>query len=242
MLNCFWKEGIYVYYRLTHSYNCQWPCLQFFTGKCSWGCFKNLQVLGISEHAEMMPGAPHDFYFQNMRVIPETISGVSILKGIEANIFNYKGEIDVDEALCKLDYVIASLHPPVIAPGTLEENTQALLKAMENPYVAIIGHPDDARYPMDYEALIKIKSNKTLMEINNSSLNPQSSRVGARANVETILRLAMAYDTPIIFGSDAHISYDIGNFKACIEIAQALNFPDHLIANTSLDQLAKVSK
>jgi putative hydrolase len=205
---------------------------------------KNLQVLGMSEHAKMMPGAPHDFYFQNMRVVPETISGVRILKGIEANIFNYKGGIDVDETLCnKLDYVIASLHPPVIQPGTLEENTQAILRAMDNPYVAIIGHPDDARYPMDYEALIKkSKETRTLIEINNSSLHPKSSRVGARANVESILKLAMAYETPIILGSDAHISFDIGNFDACIEMIEALDFPDHLIVNTSLDLLYGHSK
>lgn len=205
---------------------------------------KNLQVLGMSEHAKMMPGAPHDFYFSNMRVIPETISGVRILKGIEANIINYEGDIDVPIDLCKkLDYVIASFHPPVIQPGSLEENTRAILKAMDNPYISIIGHPDDARYPLDYEALIKkSKASKTLLEINNSSLSPNSSRVGAMESVTTILKLAKASQTPIILGSDAHISFDIGNFDACIEMIEGLDFPDHLIVNTSLEKLCHMSK
>ena len=31
-------------------------------------------------------------------------------------------------------------------------NTRAAIKAMENPYVNILGHPDDSRFPLDYEA------------------------------------------------------------------------------------------
>ena len=53
------------------------------------------------------------------------------------------------------DVVIASLHIPCIKPGSIEQNTNALIKAMDNPYVNIIGHPDDSRYPVDYEKLVK---------------------------------------------------------------------------------------
>ena len=46
---------------------------------------------------------------------------------------------------------------------------------MKKPYVKIIGHPDDSRFPTDYERLVKMaKETGTLLELNNSSLRPAS--------------------------------------------------------------------
>lgn len=64
---------------------------------------------------------------------------------------DYNGNLDMEERLMKrMDVVIASMHIPTIKPGTREENTQAYLGAMKNPYVDIIGHPDDGRYPRGF--------------------------------------------------------------------------------------------
>lgn len=202
---------------------------------------KGLKIMGMSDHATSLPGAPHIFHFFNMKVIPKVIEDVRILKGIEANIIDFSGKIDVDEDISKhLDYVIASLHPPVIKPGKKEENTQALLKAMENPLVNIIGHPDDGRYPIDYEAVVlKAKATHTLLEINNASLNPEGSRVDTLKHSETILKLCMIHNVPVIFGSDAHISFDVGNFELCTALAEKLHFPQSLIVNQDIKTLSK---
>ena len=41
---------------------------------------------------------------------------------------------------------------------------------MENHYVNIIGLPDDSRYPVDYEKLVKAAKEKhVLLELNNTS-------------------------------------------------------------------------
>ena len=45
--------------------------------------------------ASNMPGGPHPFYFYNLYCIPREIDGVKILRGIEANIIDYDGNIDV---------------------------------------------------------------------------------------------------------------------------------------------------
>lgn len=61
---------------------------------------------------------------------------------------DFDGNIDVSEpVLSKVDYIIASLHSPCIKPGNVAQNTSALIGAMRNPFVKIIGHPDDDRYP-----------------------------------------------------------------------------------------------
>lgn len=47
---------------------------------------------------------------------------------------DYSGRLDMEEKLLQeMDYVIASLHSACIRPGTQEENTDALIGAMDNP-------------------------------------------------------------------------------------------------------------
>ena len=111
------------------------------------------------------------FILLNFKAIKEKILGVRIFTGMEANIIDLEGKLDAEEAvLKKMDYVIASLHVPCVKAGTREENTNALIGAMKNPYVKIIGHPDDDRFPLDYEKLVKAAAKeKVALEVNNSS-------------------------------------------------------------------------
>ncbi len=200
---------------------------------------KGLKILGISDHAPSMPGASHLFHFQNMKVIKDNIDGVRVLKGIEANIIDYHGRLDVDEKLLSsLDYAIASLHPPCIKSGTIEENTDAVIGAMKNPYVKIIGHPDDSRIPIDYEKLVlAAKKTGTLLEINNSSLKPNAFREGARENVFKMLSLCKKHNVMVVMGSDSHIYYEVGGFENCINVLKEANFPDDLVLNYREDAL-----
>lgn len=52
---------------------------------------RGLKVLAITDHGPLMPGAPHPYYFGNLKVIPEYLYGVRILRGIEANVTDRKG-------------------------------------------------------------------------------------------------------------------------------------------------------
>lgn len=194
---------------------------------------KGLKYVGVSDHAPNMPGSTHPFYFGNLGVIKEEINGVKVLKGIEANIMDFDGNIDIpSDVVGKLDYVIASFHPPCINPGNIHENTKAILNVMENKEVKIIGHLDDSRYPVDYEkVVIKAKETSTLLEINNSSLRTNSFRVGAIENAKVLLNLCKKHDVKVILGSDAHIYYQVGNFENCTKILEEVNFPGNLVVN-----------
>lgn len=198
---------------------------------------KGLQLLGITEHAPMMPGSCKRIYFQNLRVIPREQFGVRLLFGVELNIMDYRGTVDLeDEVLKKTDIRIASLHGPCIKPGTIEENTCAIIGAMKNKYVDIIGHPDDSVYPLDYELIVKAARRYcTILEVNNSSLHPKSSRQNARENLICMLRLCEEYRVPIIMDSDSHIDADVGNHKFSEPLLQELSFPEELILNRSSD-------
>lgn len=200
---------------------------------------KGMTHLGITEHAPKMPGTCQDFYFHNLKTVPRKRKNLELLLGCEANIINYEGKVDLDDWVLKqMDVVIASMHLPCVKSGSVEENTSAYVKAMQNPYINIIGHPDDGRYPVDYEAIVKsAKETHTLLEINNNSLRPSGPRKDTRTNDMAMLKLCMEYGVMVIFGSDAHIKEDIGNFDMIEKVIEEVEFPEKLIANSSIEKL-----
>jgi putative hydrolase len=159
--------------------------------------------------------------------------------GAELNILDYTGRIDLRESLLEnLDYAIASLHEPCYKNGTTAQNTSALVGAIENPYVKIIGHPDDSRFPVDYDTIVSAAAeNHTLLEVNSSSLHPLSARKNARENYGVMLDLCRHYGASIIIDSDAHIEADVGNHARALELLDELSFPEELVVNGSIDRL-----
>lgn len=199
-------------------------------------------VMGISDHAFTMPGSPHEFYFHNFKVINKEIMGVRVLRGIEANILDDQGTIDVKpDLLAKLDYVIASLHPPCIKPGDQEYNTRCILNAMNNPKINIIGHPDDSRYPLDYDAVAahSVKTN-TALEVNNSSLSPLSTRENGEKNVVELLAACKKHGVKVIMGSDSHICCDVGVFNRAQKALALVEYPQELIINYEIKLLEEL--
>jgi DNA polymerase (family 10) len=94
-----------------------------------------------------------------------------IFKSIECDILN-DGNMDyTDEILASFDLVIASVHSNL--KMTREKAMTRLLKAIANPYVAILGHMTGRLllsrkgYPVDHEAIIDAcAANKVVIELN----------------------------------------------------------------------------
>lgn len=194
---------------------------------------KGIKILGTSEHAPSMPGAPHYWYFGNMKVVPRVINGVTILRGCEANILDIDGSLDMtDESSRNLDYMIASFHEPVFKPKSKEENTEAILNVMDKyDKVEILGHLGNPNYELDYEAIVKKAKEKNIMiEINNSSLLG-SSRVGSDVNCKKVALLCREIGTKVILTSDSHINTCIGVFNKGIELLEEIQMPKELVMN-----------
>lgn len=201
-----------------------------------------LKVLGLSEHGPAMPGGPHPFFFTNYKCIPREHGELRLFCGVEANVLDYEGHLDLEEGILKrMDYVIASLHPVCMTPGSIAENTKASIRAMENPYVKILGHPDDSRIPVDYEELVRAaKATDVALEVNNSSLHPKSARKGGRENIITLLNTCMKYQVPVLLGTDSHICYTVGRFEEALAVIGEVGFPKELILNTKMENLNKI--
>jgi putative hydrolase len=85
--------------------------------------------------------APKSSYFGNLNDLPDIIEGVRVLKGVEANIMDFDGHLDMnDDILGRLELVVASMHGGIMPTGTVDECTAAWLAVAENPNVDIPDH------------------------------------------------------------------------------------------------------
>ncbi|MEE1318333.1 MAG: PHP domain-containing protein, partial [Ruminococcus sp.] len=161
-----------------------------------------LFALAITDHARKMPGAPGPFYFESLCILPQYLKGVRLLRGIEANICDYEGNIDVEESLQNsLDWIVASLHTITIeGEATVEKCTNAYLKLAENPNVNVIGHSGSEYFKYDYETVIpKFAKEGKLIEINDSAFRNKKSCI---ENCVTIAKLCKKYKARICVDTD----------------------------------------
>lgn len=178
---------------------------------------KGLSFLGITEHAPNIIGGATLWFFQNLRILPRFLSGVMLLKGVELNIMDKEGVVDLPaETLQKLDWVIASMHTPCFTPAGVSEHTSAWMAVAENPNIDVIGHSGDERYSFDYESVIPIfgKYNK-IVEINSHSFQV---RPNSHVNCARIARLCAKHGVRVVVNSDAHFHTYIGQFDAALQM------------------------
>ena len=94
-----------------------------------------------------------------------------IFKGIECDILS-DGRLDYDaDILSGFECVIASIHS--VLKMDIQKATDRLIKAIENPYTKILGHPTGrlllsrAGYPIDHQKVIDAAAaNRVVIEIN----------------------------------------------------------------------------
>lgn len=98
-------------------------------------------------------------------------SNFKILKGIESDILN-DGSLDYDdEILRSFDFIVASVHSNL--KMNEEKATARLIKAIENPFTSILGHPTGrlllarSGYPLNHKKVIDAcAANKVSIELN----------------------------------------------------------------------------
>lgn len=198
---------------------------------------KQLEVIALTDHGPVMPGGPHVYHFGNQAAIPDTLFGVRVLKGVEANIMAADGSLDLeDHRLARLDIVLAGLHTHCAPNGSLEENTAMLIAAIRNPWVDAIVHPGNPEYPIDQEAIVRAATEHDVaIEINNSSLTV--SRAGSRPHCNNIAALAKQYGCKILLGSDSHFAFTVGDFGAATALLEESGLTEDQILNTSAEKV-----
>jgi putative hydrolase len=189
-----------------------------------------LKALAITDHGPALPDSPHFWHFTNMRVLPRQVKGVTLLRGIEANILDPDGTLDLEEeTLDNLDWVIASFHKQSFLVSTPAIHTQALIQTAANPRVDLFGHLDAPEYPFDIKEVVKAcKENGKFIEMNDSS---SRIRTGGEEMCRQIALECMNQGVFIVMNSDAHCPWDIGRIKTSAALLASISFPIELLLN-----------
>lgn len=195
---------------------------------------RDLKMVALTDHGLNMPGGPNKYYFYKLLDLPKVINGVEVLKGVEANILDTNGTLDVPVRILEsLDIVLAGFHGETGYRGVgVEENTRAMISAIKNPFVDIIVHPGNPQYPVDIEKIVHAtKQTGKILEINNHSF--LMSRPGSSSFCQEILRKAAQNGAYLTINSDAHNSFEVGKTENAIEAAKKAGIKNNQILNTS---------
>jgi putative hydrolase len=196
---------------------------------------RGLKGFVLSDHGPAIPGGPGSYHFSNLRIIPKKLFGVLFFTGVETNIMNDAGDLDLEPKYCKrLDFVMAGFHEICFGPQDREANTKTLVAALANPLVDAVSHPGNPLFPIDIEAVVKAAAlYGKAQEINNSSFR---IRPGCEENCREVAQLSKQYGSLLSCGSDAHYWRDVGNFTAAKALLKETGVPPELVINSSLDR------
>ncbi len=144
-------------------------------------------------------------------------TGIALLAGIECDI-RPDGTMDLaDECLAQLDIVVASVHSAFNLESA--QMTERMLRAIENPYVDIIGHATGRMilrrepYNVDVEALLKAAAKRGVaFEINSQIYRLDLSDVNAR--------LAKQRGVKLVISSDAHSHRGLDVVRWGVQVAR----------------------
>lgn len=137
------------------------------------------EYIGISDHSKSSTQAKgmHEeklsLQIERIQKLNKYYSDIHIFSGIECDILK-EGNLDFsNEILCRLDFVIISIHR--FFSMKKKAMTRRLIKAIENPYSTIVGHVSGRLlrtrdpYPIDIEMIIDACiANGKVMELNAS--------------------------------------------------------------------------
>ncbi|MCU1323646.1 MAG: hypothetical protein JWM43_3295 [Acidobacteriaceae bacterium] len=131
---------------------------------------------------------------------------ITVFPGIEVDILA-DGTLDLeDETLAQMDIVVASIHSRF--DQSMEETTNRVLRALENPHVRILGHPTGRillkREPIALNMNVILRRSAELGVAVEHNANP------ARADLNDLhLRLAKQHGCKIVVNTDAHSTEEL---------------------------------
>lgn len=199
---------------------------------------KGIELLAITDHGPSQPDSPSGWYFANFSALPRKVGTVYVVRGVEVNFLDYDGTVDMNQDMLKgLDWVIAGIHSPYLAPGSIDDITQMYIKAFENPLIDCISHSGSPQFEYDIEAVLETakKLNKVI-EINNHTMYARKSSI---ENCKKIARKCAEMGVNVVLSTDAHSAYEIGDTEACWVLAMEAGISEEQIINLNADRFLR---
>ena len=171
---------------------------------------RGLKYVAITDHSKSLGvagGLSDEDLIQHtaeIRALDAKVSDIRVLAGTEVDI-RKDGSLDYsDELLAKLDFVVASVHGGFHMDR--DEMTARVVKAIQNPYVRVIGHPtgrllgDRDAYDLDVDAVMREAARtRTCLEVNSNFHRLDLNDIHCRKACEM--------DVHVVINTDSH-DYD----------------------------------
>jgi DNA polymerase (family 10) len=154
---------------------------------------------------------------KTIRNLNKKFKKIKIFCGVEVNI-KADGSLDIsDEVLARLDLVLASVHSSFRQSEAVM--TSRIIKAINNPFVRIIGHPSGRllkkreSYDVDWEQIFKESAkNKVALEINSFP-----ERLDLK---DTLVQKAKSKGIKFSINTDAHSPYHLDKIRYGVSVAR----------------------
>lgn len=180
-------------------------------------CARGLEYIAITDHSKhlaMTNGLDDARAMEHVRRIREVdaeMQGrIRVLAGIEVDILT-DGSLDLaDETLAAMDIVVASVHSKFDLP--LGEMTARVLRAIENPYVRVLGHPT-GRMLLRRDAFA-LDLDRVLRRAAELGVAVEHNAAPARSDLNDLnLRLAKQHGCRIVVDTDAHATEELDQMR-----------------------------
>jgi putative hydrolase len=207
-----------------------------------------MKIIGFAEHGPLMGNSPiSEIYFNCLDRLPRTINGIKILRGIEANILNKKGKIDIADKIIenKLDYVIAGFHKETSYKNrNFKNNTEAMINCIKSGKINIISHlhkMEDFKFDLKKISQAACEHN-VLLEINLHYITERKLKPDTIENIKKMVNVARKYKKKIIVNSDAHNIWEMGDDSGLKKIMKEIGLTNDMIINNYPKELMKLLK
>lgn len=196
-----------------------------------------LKIMAVTDHGPMMEDTPHIWHHLNYASIPRVINDVFVVRGIEANIIDNKGALDIDtEFYDRLEWIIASYH---WGGGTKNEVTESYIRLSQNPRVCCLGHTDSPSFEYDIREVCKAcHDNETAIELNVARIRDEK-KVKAREFYKKLLSVCAEEKTFVVVNTDSHFWSAIGDFEPAVKLISQTGFPEELLLNADEERLKR---
>ena len=204
-----------------------------------------MEIIGFTDHGPALKCSLADeVYFKCLPRIPSKIGNLLILKGVEANILNIDGEIDVsDRIIEKLDFVIAGFHSGVDygCENNIGNNTKAIINTIKSSKINIISHPFLIKhYKIDIEAMSYAAcEHNVLLEINTHYLAESELLKDTFSN---LIKIIKQHQQKVIVNSDAHNIWEMANDDSLKKIQNKIGLTEEMIINNYPEELLEKLK
>ncbi|MGB7738436.1 MAG: DNA polymerase/3'-5' exonuclease PolX [Steroidobacteraceae bacterium] len=173
-----------------------------------------------SKHVRIAHGLDRRRLLQQVRAIDKLnakLQGIVVLKSAEVDILD-DGSLDLpDDVLKELDFTVCAIHYGL--NRSREQQTERILRAMDNPYFTILAHPTgrllNAREPYDIDlerVLTAARERGRILEVNAHPDRLDLDDQGCRMAKEAGVRLAIS--------TDAHRAADLDLMRFGIDQAR----------------------